>query len=103
MKIDRRECLVGSLSGLALAACSAGPKAPAKSEPEKKVETPPAKKSILILGGTGFIGPHIVNAAIERSHSRLSNAGMPDSIFPFSTSWLVADFAVITTSSPTFK
>ncbi len=69
MKLDRREFLVGSLSGLALAACSSGPKAPPKTEGEKKVESPPAKKSILILGGTGFIGPHIVNAASERGHT----------------------------------
>jgi 2'-hydroxyisoflavone reductase len=69
MKLDRREFLAGSLSGLALAACSSGPKASPKTEPETKVETPPAKKSILILGGTGFIGPHIVNAAVERGHT----------------------------------
>jgi 2'-hydroxyisoflavone reductase len=69
MKLDRREFLVGSLSGLALVACSSGPKGPPKTEAEKKVETPPAKKSILILGGTGFIGPHIVNAAMERGHT----------------------------------
>ena len=28
----------------------------------------PAPKSILILGGTGFIGPHIVNTALARGH-----------------------------------
>lgn len=69
MKLDRREFLVGSLSGLALAACSSGPKAPPKTQSEKTGEAPPAKKSILILGGTGFIGPHIVNAAVERGHT----------------------------------
>lgn len=66
MKIDRREFLMGSL---ALAACSAGPKAPPKTEGEKKPEAKPAAKTILILGGTGFIGPHIVNAALERGHT----------------------------------
>jgi 2'-hydroxyisoflavone reductase len=66
MKIDRREFLVG---GLALAACSAGPKSPPKTKPDDIVEARPAKKSILILGGTGFIGPHIVNAAIDRGHT----------------------------------
>lgn len=65
MKIDRREFLVG---GLALAACSAAPKPSAPPVVDKKAE-PPKKKSILILGGTGFIGPHIVNAAIERGHT----------------------------------
>lgn len=69
MKIDRREFLFGALSGAALAACSTGPKAPAKTESETKSEAKPAKKSILILGGTGFIGPHIVNTALERGHT----------------------------------
>ncbi|MCA1638126.1 MAG: hypothetical protein LC768_07290 [Acidobacteria bacterium] len=32
------------------------------------------------------ISPNLRNAAIERSHSRLSNAGMPEMILPFSTS-----------------
>lgn len=66
MKIDRREFLFGSL---ALAACSAGPKAPPKTEVKAQPEAKPARKSILILGGTGFIGPHIVNAAMDRGHT----------------------------------
>ena len=39
---------------------------------------------ILILGGTGFIGPHIVNAAIARNHSvTLFNRGKSDpGLFP---------------------
>lgn len=65
MKLDRRELLFGSL---ALAACSAAPKPAARPVVEKRME-PPKKKSILILGGTGFIGPHIVSSALERGHT----------------------------------
>jgi 2'-hydroxyisoflavone reductase len=55
--IDRRDFLLGSL---ALAACSAAP----------KPEPPPPRtpKRILILGGTGFLGPHVVDAARARGH-----------------------------------
>ncbi len=39
----------------------------------------PRPLKILILGGTGFIGPHIVNAAIARNHSvTLFNRGKSD-------------------------
>jgi 2'-hydroxyisoflavone reductase len=67
--IDRRTFLIGSLSAAA-AACAArvapGPSAvPAPAPAPGK--TPP--KTILILGGTGFLGPHIVDAARARGHT----------------------------------
>jgi 2'-hydroxyisoflavone reductase len=52
--MNRRHFLAGLL-----AACAA-PKVTMKPEPKKKV---------LILGGTGFIGPHIVRALVARGHT----------------------------------
>ncbi|HEY5949491.1 MAG TPA: NAD-dependent epimerase/dehydratase family protein [Kofleriaceae bacterium] len=34
----------------------------------KPDDKPAEKKSILVLGGTGFIGPHIITAALARGH-----------------------------------
>jgi 2'-hydroxyisoflavone reductase len=59
--IDRRDFLIGSL---ALAACSAAPTPVPPPPPPPK---PP--KRILILGGTGFLGPHVVDAARARGHT----------------------------------
>lgn len=58
MTIDRREFLLGTL---AAAACSQVP-AP------KPVAVAP-KKKLLILGGTNFLGPHVVRAALARGHT----------------------------------
>lgn len=62
--IDRRELLVGGLAGLVAAACS--DKQPATIAP---VPVKPGPKKILILGGTGFLGPHVVDAARARGHT----------------------------------
>jgi 2'-hydroxyisoflavone reductase len=59
--IDRRTFL----GALALAACSKAMPKPVPP-PEKK---PEPKKTILVLGGTNFIGPHIVTRALERGHT----------------------------------
>lgn len=67
--MKRREFLVGSLA--TLAACSSrsdAPKSPAPG-PAQEPEAMAKKKSILVLGGTGFIGPHIVEAARARGHT----------------------------------
>ncbi len=68
MKLDRRQFLVGTL---AAAACGSS-----KSDPPKQATTAmpkpddkPAKKSILVLGGTGFLGPHVVEYAKARGHT----------------------------------
>ena len=63
MRQSRREFLQVSLgAGLALgtAAASAQPAAPAASG---------RKLNLLILGGTGFLGPHVVEAALARGHA----------------------------------
>jgi 2'-hydroxyisoflavone reductase len=71
MSLRRRGLLKGVGAGVALAACSQGsrPKpAPtaAASAPSAAASAP---KRILILGGTGFVGPAIVDAARARGHA----------------------------------
>jgi 2'-hydroxyisoflavone reductase len=68
MKIDRRQFLVGSLAAAAAAACGNGKGTTPVTTPVKKTEPPP-KKTILVLGGTNFIGPHIVTTALARGHT----------------------------------
>lgn len=63
--IDRRRFLQGSLAATAAAACSSK-----TTQPAPAVKPPePVKRSILILGGTGFLGPHVVEAARARGHT----------------------------------
>ena len=67
--IDRRDFVLGSLAAGAAAACGAGSDRSAPTPTVKAAPaTPPAKKSILVLGGTGFLGPHVVTAAQARGH-----------------------------------
>jgi 2'-hydroxyisoflavone reductase len=63
--IDRRRFLFGSLAAAAAAACNDKSRMPAT----KPTSTPPAKKTILVLGGTGFLGPHVIDAALARGHT----------------------------------
>ena len=51
--------LVGA--GLALGACASG-------ADDGATPSAPAPKRLLMLGGTGFIGPHMVRYAVERGH-----------------------------------
>src|SRR5439155_23664111 len=60
LMMGRRTFLQTTLGALA-AACA--------STPRPRASAPRAKKSILILGGTGFLGPHIVDAAKARGHT----------------------------------
>jgi nucleoside-diphosphate-sugar epimerase len=69
MIVDRRQILLGSLAAGAAAACGSSKDRAAATGPEPRPAAPPAKKKILVLGGTGFIGPHIVNAATARGHT----------------------------------
>ena len=70
MTIDRRTFVLGSLAAGAAAACGAGTdRGTATSPGEKPAAAPPAKKSILVLGGTGFLGPHVVTSALARGHA----------------------------------
>lgn len=61
MTTSRRQFLQYSLAAAALTACSSGMKAIDSA--------PPAKKHILVLGGTGFLGPAFVTAAQARGHT----------------------------------
>jgi 2'-hydroxyisoflavone reductase len=69
MIIRRRDFVFGSLAAAAAAACNS--KSPSSSQqpgPVTKPEEPVTKQSILVLGGTGFIGPHIITTALARGH-----------------------------------
>lgn len=70
--IDRRRFLTGSLAASFAAACGGSrkdsPSSPAPTS-EPKPAARPAPKTILILGGTGFLGPHVVTTARERGHT----------------------------------
>ena len=52
-------------TGLAGAALAVGP---ALAATESRPPPRPAAKRMLVLGGTGFIGPHTVRTAVERGH-----------------------------------
>jgi len=75
MSLDRRRFVFGSLAAGFAAACgsrkdstSVTVAAPAPaSQPAAPASAP--KKTILILGGTGFLGPHVVDAALARGHA----------------------------------
>jgi 2'-hydroxyisoflavone reductase len=79
MEMTRRDLIQAtlSLSLLPLAGC-APPPAPAAAVAEPapsgagaapKAPEQPRKKAILILGGTGFLGPQLVEAAQSRGHT----------------------------------
>jgi 2'-hydroxyisoflavone reductase len=78
----RRDVLKGSLAAAAVlgsaAACGSKPR-PVEPEP-----TPPApKKKILILGGTGFLGPKTIDAALARGHTvTIFNRGKREKLAP---------------------
>ncbi len=81
MKPSRREILeaAAALSALGLhAACASRAKPAAQA-----TEAPPPQR-LLILGGTGFLGPHVVEAALARGHSMtLFNRGRTNpELFP---------------------
>jgi 2'-hydroxyisoflavone reductase len=65
MTLDRRQFVLGSLA-TAAAACASSRERP---QPVTPHPVPSPKMSILILGGTGFLGPHVVRAAQARGHT----------------------------------
>jgi 2'-hydroxyisoflavone reductase len=69
MTIDRRKLVLGSLAAGVAAACGASKDRGRASSPGAEPAAPPARKSILVLGGTGFLGPHIVTSALARGHT----------------------------------
>lgn len=77
-------------AGLALggsAACGG-----ADAEPSSSTETPPQSLRILVLGGTGFIGPHMVRYAVERGHEvSIFTRGRRDIDLPERVERLVGD------------
>lgn len=74
MKLGRRNLLSGAIKVSTMSLLAGGVSALAK---------PPSKK-ILVLGGTGFIGPHFVEAALARGHQvTLFNRGRTNAdMFP---------------------
>src|SRR5512139_2884222 len=56
---NRRDFIGRSLTALSAAALL---------DPRALLRTTPAPKKILILGGTGFVGPHDVKYALSRGH-----------------------------------
>ena len=81
MNNDRRRFLKTSLLGGAAVAAGCTPEA--ATEPQAKAIAA-GPMSILILGGTGFIGPHMVREALRRGHEvSLFNRGRTnDELFP---------------------
>ena len=80
MKNSRREFIkAGALGAAAVSTGTLGLPSPAAARTDSK------PLDILILGGTGFIGPHMVREALRRGHSvslfnrgRTNNALFPD-------------------------
>ncbi len=81
MNNDRRRFLKSSILGGAAVAAGCTPEA--ATEPEAKAIAA-GPMSILILGGTGFIGPHMVREALRRGHEvSLFNRGRTNrDLFP---------------------
>src|SRR5450432_1529924 len=79
MTTMRRDLLRGGLAAAALAACSSGPSTATAKVPAKPV----APKTILILGGSGFLGPKTIAAAAARGHKvTIFNRGKREKIMP---------------------
>ena len=81
MNNDRRRFLKTSLLGGAAVAAGCAPEAETQHE---KISEPFTPLKILILGGTGFIGPHMVREALRRGHDvSLFNRGRTNNeLFP---------------------
>ncbi|UCD76222.1 MAG: NAD-dependent epimerase/dehydratase family protein, partial [Phycisphaerales bacterium] len=84
MNASRRTFLQTAIAG-SLAAAAGAASTQDKTDPEFADVKPAEKKlKILILGGTGFLGPHIVRRAVAHGHTMtLFNRGrsQPD-LFP---------------------
>ena len=87
---SRRDVLRYAAAGATLAACSGGGRSASPPPPAARPATrgakerPDGKLDILILGGTGFLGPAIVEAAQPRGHTlTLFNRGKTNpNLFP---------------------
>jgi 2'-hydroxyisoflavone reductase len=82
--LRRRDVLRGGLAATALGllpSCGGKPRpAPAPRPPDPPE---PVKKKILILGGTGFLGPKTIEAALARGHQvTIFNRGKREKFLP---------------------
>jgi 2'-hydroxyisoflavone reductase len=82
--LTRRDVVRGGIAatalGLVSAACKDKRPAPATPPPPRPE---PVKKRILILGGTGFLGPKTIDAAIARGHDvTIFNRGKREKFLP---------------------
>jgi 2'-hydroxyisoflavone reductase len=86
MDMRRRDLLKALAGSAALVACGAQTPSPASPAPSPSSPPAPAPraKRILVLGGTGYAGPPIVNAAREHGHTvTLFNRGKSNpGLFP---------------------
>jgi 2'-hydroxyisoflavone reductase len=83
MSTTRREFLEQSLAAAAVSIAAASLGVSCRHE-TSHVPTPGAKKRILILGGTGFLGPKTVEAALARGHEvSIFNRGKREKLLPF--------------------
>lgn len=91
MTPDRRTFLrVSALVGGALAAGSALPRA--RRAPLPEIPAAPRSLRLLILGGTGFIGPHQVAYAVARGHQvAVFNRGRTQADLPEGVEQLTGD------------
>jgi 2'-hydroxyisoflavone reductase len=80
--LTRRDVLRGALAGVALGALPLACSRPPAQGPGPTAG-PAAKKRILILGGTGFLGPKTVAAAVARGHEvTIFNRGRREKLLP---------------------
>ena len=81
--LSRRDVLRGALAGAMLGAAPAC----TRPQPDAPHSTPvAARKKILILGGTGFLGPKTVAAAVARGHEvTIFNRGKREKLLPLET------------------
>jgi 2'-hydroxyisoflavone reductase len=80
----RRALLRGGLAAAALGLACRRSSPPARSPAAgSSAEAPPAKRKILILGGTGFLGPKTIAAAVARGHEvTIFNRGKREKLQP---------------------
>lgn len=95
-RLPRREFLLTSAALLAAAAPRARGHARSTGAPQRGTDptqaTPASPPTLLVLGGTGFIGPHLVRLAVARGH-RVSvfTRGQRQADLPASVEHLVGD------------
>jgi 2'-hydroxyisoflavone reductase len=84
MELSRRDLLAALAAGAALAACGGGAQLSGSIPPREPPAPARRGKRILVLGGTGFAGPPIVETARARGHAvTLFNRGKTNpGLFP---------------------